>query len=59
MGDAFRLLDRTTELGPFPACQDYVARAKSRPAFRKAYKDQMAHFQAAEMQRTAEKEETA
>jgi hypothetical protein len=31
-----------------PACRDYVARATARPAFKKAYADQMAHFSAAD-----------
>jgi glutathione S-transferase len=58
MVDALRLLDGTTELSTFPACQDYTARAMARPAFRKAYRDQMAHFQEADLQRMTEKVRT-
>lgn len=33
-------------LAAYPACTAYVARATARPAFKKAYADQMAHFAA-------------
>jgi glutathione S-transferase len=43
-----RLVDRFDGLTKFPACRTYVARATARPAFVKAYDDQMAHFAAAD-----------
>lgn len=48
MADVLRLVDRLAGLETLPACKAYVARATARPAFRKAYADQMAHFVAAE-----------
>jgi glutathione S-transferase len=48
MADALRLVDRFDGLADYPACRAYVARATARPAFRKAYADQMAHFAAAD-----------
>lgn len=48
MSDVLRLLDRFEGLAEFPSCRDYVARATKRPAFKKAYNDQMAHFAAAD-----------
>jgi glutathione S-transferase len=48
MADVLRLVDRFDGLAAHPACRDYVARAKARPAFAKAYADQMAHFAAAD-----------
>jgi glutathione S-transferase len=48
MADALRLVDRFDGLAQHPACRDYVARATTRPAFAKAYADQMAHFAAAD-----------
>ncbi len=48
MADVLRLIDKYGGLGDFPACQAYVARATNRPAFQKAYADQMAHFAAAD-----------
>jgi glutathione S-transferase len=48
MADVLRLVDRFGELEGYPACQAYVARATSRPAFAKAHADQMAHFAAAD-----------
>jgi glutathione S-transferase len=44
MADVLRLVDRFDGLKDYPACRDYVARATARPAFAKAYADQMAHF---------------
>jgi glutathione S-transferase len=35
-------------LKDYPACRAYVERATSRPAFKKAHADQMAHFAAAD-----------
>ncbi len=48
MADVLRLVDRFDGLANYPACRDYVARAMARPAFVKAYEDQMAHFAAAD-----------
>lgn len=44
MADVLRLADRFDGLKDFPACRAYMQRATSRPAFKKAYADQMAHF---------------
>lgn len=48
MADVLRLVDRFNGLADYAACKDYVARATARPAFIKAYADQMAHFAAAD-----------
>lgn len=48
MADVLRLPDRSGDLSGHPACRDYVRRATARPAFAKAYADQMAHFAAAD-----------
>jgi glutathione S-transferase len=48
MADVLRLVDRFDGLSAYPACHAYVARATSRPAFKKAHADQMAHFAAAD-----------
>lgn len=48
MADVLRLVDRFDGLAGYPACHDYVARATARPAFVKAYADQLAHFAAAD-----------
>jgi glutathione S-transferase len=48
MSDVLRLVDRFDGLKTFAACRAYVARATARPAFIKAYDDQMAHFAAAD-----------
>jgi glutathione S-transferase len=48
MSDVLRLVNRFDRLEAYPACRDYVARATARPAFAKAYADQMAHFAAAD-----------
>jgi len=48
MADVLRLVDRFDGLAEYPACRAYVSRATSRPAFAKAYGDQMAHFAAAD-----------
>lgn len=44
MADVLRLIDRFDGLANYPACHAYVAHATARPAFQKAYADQMAHF---------------
>ena len=48
MADVLRQVDRFDGLAKYPACRAYVARATARPAFAKAYDDQMAHFAAAD-----------
>ncbi|MDD7970831.1 glutathione S-transferase family protein [Roseinatronobacter alkalisoli] len=48
MADVLRLVHRFDGLAEAPACRAYVARATARPAFAKAYADQMAHFAAAD-----------
>ena len=44
MVDVLRLIDRFNGLDEAPICKAYVERAMARPAFKKAYADQMAHF---------------
>lgn len=44
MVDVLRLIDRFKGLDEAPLCKAYVERAMARPAFKKAYADQMAHF---------------
>lgn len=51
MADVLRLVDRFDGLADYPACKTYVTRATARPAFKKAYADQMAHFAAADKER--------
>ncbi len=48
MADALRLVSGLESDPEHPACAAYVARATSRPAFRKAHADQLAHFAAAD-----------
>jgi glutathione S-transferase len=48
MADVLRIIARFDRLGDNPACRAYIERATGRPAFRKAYDDQMAHFAAAD-----------
>jgi glutathione S-transferase len=48
MADVLRLPDRFDALAAHPACRAYLARATARPAFAKAYADQLAHFAAAD-----------
>jgi glutathione S-transferase len=48
MADVLRPVDQFDGLAKYPACRAYVARMTARPAFRKAYNDQMAHFAAAD-----------
>jgi glutathione S-transferase len=52
MSDVLRLVDRFDGLAAHAACQDYVRRATARPAFRKAYDDQLAHFAAGDRARS-------
>lgn len=46
MADVLRQLHKFDGLKSYPACHAYVERATARPAFYKAYSDQMAHFAA-------------
>ena len=48
MADVMRQVNRFDGLADHPACHAYVARATARPAFTKAYEDQLAHFAAAD-----------
>lgn len=48
MADVLRQVDKFDGLANYPACHAYVARMTARPAFVKAYDDQMAHFAAAD-----------
>lgn len=48
MSDVLRIVDRFDGLAQYPACKAYLARATARPAFQKAYDDQLAHFAAAD-----------
>ncbi|CAN5673832.1 glutathione S-transferase family protein [soil metagenome] len=48
MADVLRQVHKFDGLAEYPACHAYVERLTSRPAFRKAYDDQMAHFAAAD-----------
>jgi len=48
MADVLRQVDRFDGLAKQPCCHAYVARMTARPAFLKAYDDQMAHFAAAD-----------
>ncbi len=48
MADVLRLVLRLDGLADCPGCRDYVARATARPAFVKAYADQLAHFAVAD-----------
>lgn len=50
MADVLRVPE-VRSFGDRPATEAYVARATSRRAFKKAYADQMAHFEAADAQR--------
>ncbi|WP_447765539.1 glutathione S-transferase family protein [Sphingopyxis panaciterrae] len=48
MVDVLRQVNRFDGLANYPACHAYVACVTARPAFVKAYEDQMAHFAAAD-----------
>lgn len=48
MADVLRQVHRFDGLAGHPACRNYVERITARPAFLKAYDDQMAHFAAAD-----------
>jgi glutathione S-transferase len=51
MADALRVKRLLPQLDPYPVLTGYVARITARPAFQKAYADQMAHFAAADAAR--------
>lgn len=51
MADILRVPKLRAMLGPYPALEAYTARITDRPAFRKACKDQMDHFAAADAAR--------
>jgi glutathione S-transferase len=51
MADVLRI-DRVRAFGDRPATEAYVERVTARPAFRKAHADQLAHFAAADAERT-------
>ena len=48
MADVLRPVDKFDGLIAHPLCRAYVGRMTDRPAFQKAYADQMAHFAAAD-----------
>lgn len=52
MADALRLPNDLGALENYKSLQAYVARACSRPAFQKAHADQLAHFGAADVNRS-------
>lgn len=49
MADALRLVGRFSRLEQYEACREYIARATARPAFLKAYEDQMAFYTKADL----------
>jgi glutathione S-transferase len=51
MVDVLRLIDRFKGLDEAPTCKAYIERGMARPAFKKAYADQMAHFAKADKAR--------
>jgi glutathione S-transferase len=48
MSDVLRIPNELGELESYGGLKAYVARACSRPAFQKAHRDQLAHFEAAD-----------
>ena len=50
MADVLRV-EKIRAFGTRPATESYIERVTSRPAFRKAHADQLAHFAAADAQR--------
>lgn len=46
MADVLRIVDRFDGLANHAACKAYLSRATARPAFKKAFDDQLAHFAA-------------
>ena len=53
MADILRVKKLRAILGTYPALESYLARILDRPAFQKAYQDQMDHFAAADAARKA------
>jgi glutathione S-transferase len=51
MADVLRVPKKLGVLDTFPALQAYVDRACTRPAFKRAYDGQMAHFAAGDIKR--------
>ena len=51
MADVLRLVDRVDGLKTYPACHGYFERATERPAFKKAYADQLEFFAEADKKR--------
>lgn len=49
MADVLRQVDKFDGLAAYSACHAYVARMTARPAFLKAYNDQLAHFAAGDV----------
>jgi glutathione S-transferase len=49
MADVLRQVNKFDGLTAYPACRTYVARMTARPAYLKAYDDQMAHFAAGDV----------
>jgi glutathione S-transferase len=49
MADVLRQVNKFDGLTAYPACRTYVARMTARPAYLKAYDDQMAHFAAGDL----------
>ncbi len=49
MADVLRQVDKFDGLAAYSACHAFVARMTARPAFLKAYDDQMAHFAAGDV----------
>lgn len=49
MVDVFRVIHRFEGLARYPACESYMMRGEQRPAFKKAFADQMAHFASSEL----------
>lgn len=49
MSDVLRLVNHLGGLTDYPACSAYVDRATSRPAFKKAYDDQIMFFSSADL----------
>jgi glutathione S-transferase len=57
MSDALRILKRVQALEGYSALKAYVDRTCERAAFQKAYKDQIAHFEATDLLRDQPKDE--
>lgn len=54
MCDVLRMPKKLGQLDAFEASRNYVDRITARPAFKKAYADQMAHFEAGDALRAAQ-----